>query len=292
MQRVELLGAHVSTAGGVHRAPERGAAIGATAIQVFTKTPSQWREPIITDEVAAAFDQGLQSSQILAVLAHDSYLINLASPDSELRLHSIACFEGELQRCAQLGIPYVVTHPGNYMSDRPEGLRRNAAAYTECLDHIEGPMILIETTAGTGTALGWQFEELSKLRQAVPREFHHRVGFCADTCHLFAAGYDLRNTWDAVWDEWDETIGLQHLKCLHLNDSKTPFASRRDRHELIGDGTLGLEPFRRIMGDRRFANTIKIIETPKGADPVANDRRMLQLLRSWSDTGRGSSSVE
>ena len=292
MQRVEVLGAHVSTAGGVHRAPARGVAIGATAIQIFTKTPSQWRESIITDAVAAAFDQGLQSSQILAVLAHDSYLINLASPDSELRLHSIACFEGELQRCAQLGIPYVVTHPGNYMSDRLEGLRRNAAAYTECLDQIEGPMILIETTAGTGTALGWQFEELSKLRQAVPSEFRHRVGFCADTCHLFAAGYDLRSTWDAVWDEWDETIGLQHLKCLHLNDSKTPFASRRDRHELIGDGTLGVEPFRRIMEDPRFANTIKIIETPKGADPVANDRRMLQLLRSLSDTDRGSSNVK
>ena len=292
MQRVELLGAHVSAAGGVHRTPERGAAIGATAIQIFTKTPSQWREPIITDAVAAAFDQGLQSSQILAVLAHDSYLINLASPDSGLRLQSIACFKGELQRCAQLGIPYVVTHPGNYMSNWLEGLRRNAAAYTECLDHIEGPMILIETTAGTGTALGWQFEELSKLRQAVPDEFRHRVGFCADTCHLFAAGYDLRSTWDAVWDEWDETIGLQHLKCLHLNDSKTPFASRRDRHELIGDGTLGVEPFRRIMEDPRFANAIKIIETPKGADPVANDRRMLQLLRSLSDTYPRSSSVK
>ncbi len=292
MQRVDLLGAHVSTAGGVHQAPGRGAAIGATAIQIFTKTPSQWREPIITDAVAAAFDQRLQSSQILAVLAHDSYLINLASPDSELRRHSIACFEGELQRCARLGIPYVVTHPGNYMSDRLEGLRRNAAAYTECLDHIEGPMILIETTAGTGTALGWQFEELSKLRQAVPPELRHRVGFCADTCHLFAAGYDLRSTWDAVWDEWDETIGLQHLKCLHLNDSKTPFASRRDRHELIGDGTLGVEPFRRIMEDPRFANTIKIIETPKGADPVANDRRMLQILRGSSNTYLGSSSVK
>ena len=292
MQRVELLGAHVSTAGGVHRAPARGVAIGATAIQIFTKTPSRWREPIITDAVAAAFDQGLLSSQILAVLAHDSYLINLASPDSELRLHSIACFEGELQRCAQLGIPYVVTHPGNHMGDRLEGLRRNAAAYTECLDHIEGPMILIETTAGSGTALGWRLEELSELRQAVPREFRHRVGFCADTCHLFAAGYDLRNTWAAVWDEWDETIGLQHLKCLHLNDSKTPFASRRDRHELIGDGSLGVEPFRRIMEDPRFADTIKIIETPKGADPVANDRRMLQLLRSLSDTDRGSSSVK
>ena len=289
---MEFLGAHVSTAGGVHRAPERGTAIGASAIQLFTKTPSQWKEPVLTDEVAADFDAALQSSQIRAVVAHDSYLINLASPDGDLRARSMACFEGELQRCAQLGIPYVVTHPGNYMSDRLAGLRRNAAAYAECLDRVEGPTILIETTAGSGTALGSAFTELAILREVIPHDLQDRVGFCADTCHLYAAGYDLRNQWDDVWTQWDATIGLQHLLCLHLNDSRTPFASRRDRHELIGEGTLGVEPFRRIMEDPRFANTIKIIETPKGADPVANDRRMLQLLRSLSDTDRGSSSVK
>ncbi len=276
---VEFLGAHVSTAGGVHRAPARGTAIGATAIQVFTKTPSQWREPRILAPVAAAFDEALQSSAIRAVVAHDSYLINLASPDGELRARSMACFEGELRRCAQLGIPYVVTHPGNYMVDHSKGLHRNAAAYTACLDRVEGPMILIETTAGSGTALGSRFEELAVLRDAIVPELHERVGFCADTCHLFAAGYDLRERWDAVWDEWDRTIGLGHLKCLHLNDSKTPLASKHDRHELIGEGTLGVEPFRRIMEDPRFDATIKILETPKGEDPVSTDRRMLRLLR-------------
>ncbi len=263
----------------MHRAPDRGTAIGASAIQIFTKTPSQWKEPVIPDAVAAAFDGALQSSAIRAVVAHDSYLINLASPDDALRSRSAGCFEGELQRCAQLGIPYVVTHPGNHMGDRAKGLRRNAAAYTQCLDRVEGPMILIETTAGSGTALGWQFEELALLRDWIPSRLHDRVGFCADTCHLFAAGYDLRENWDAVWSEWDGTIGLCHLKCLHLNDSKTPLDSRRDRHELIGEGTLGVEPFRRIMEDTRFANTIKILETPKGDDPVTSDRRMLHLLR-------------
>ena len=277
--QMTFLGAHVSTSGGVHRAPERGEAIGATAIQVFTKTPSQWREPVIADAVAAAFDRALQASPIRAVVAHDSYLINLASPDPDLHARSMACFEGELRRCAQLGIPYVVTHPGNYITDRNDGLRRNAAAYARCLDRVEGPMILIETTAGSGTALGSRFDELATLRGLVPAALHGRVGFCADTCHLYAGGYDLRDDWDAVWDTWDATIGLQHLVCLHLNDSKTAFSSRRDRHELIGKGTLGTQPFRRIMQDPRFSNVVKVIETPKGTDPIENDTRMLRLLR-------------
>jgi deoxyribonuclease-4 len=278
----EFLGAHVSTAGGVDRAPERGEAIGATAIQIFTKTPSQWREPDISDAVAEAFDEALQRSHIRAVVAHDSYLINLASPDRRLRSRSLECFAGELRRCAQLGIPYIVTHPGNYITERREGLRRNAAAYAQCLDRIEGPMILIETTAGSGTALGWRFEELAALRDLVPPGLRDRIGFCADTCHLFAAGHDLRAAWDAVWRQWDAIIGPEHLVCLHLNDSKSPLGSKRDRHELIGDGTLGREPFQRIMQEPRFAQTIKIIETPKGADPLRSDRRMLRLLRSFS----------
>ncbi len=280
---VEFLGAHVSTAGGVDRAPARAAAIGATAIQIFTKTPSQWREPVIPDEVASAFDNALAASDIRAVVSHDSYLINLASPDAELRARSIDCFRGELERCAQLGVPYVVTHPGNFITDRERGLRRNAAAYAECLDAAEGPMILIETTAGSGTAIGARFEELAALREEIPRALRARVGFCADTCHLHAAGYDLVDDWEGTWRQWDQAIGLEHLKCLHLNDSKTPFASRRDRHELIGAGSLGLNPFRRIMRDARFASVIKVIETPKGADPVRTDRRMLRLLRSLRD---------
>ena len=209
---VSYLGAHVSTAGGVHRAPARGSKIGATAIQIFTKTPGQWREPEIPDEIAAAFDAEMTSSQILAVVSHDSYLINLASPEPNLHRRSMRCFKEELERCGQLGVPYIVTHPGNFMTNRRAGLRRNALAYAECLDAVAGPMILIETTAGTGTALGSNFDELAALRDQVPHTLRWRVGFCADTCHLYSAGYDLVQDWDGVWDDWDRTIGLATMR--------------------------------------------------------------------------------
>ena len=276
-----LLGAHVSTAGGLRHAPSRGAEIGANAIQVFTKTPNQWREPVLAAEEAAVFQGELHRCGIAAVVAHDSYLINLASPDAALRRRSIAAFTAELERCRRAGIPWIVTHPGNYMDDRDAGLARNAAAYVECLHAVEGPSILIETTAGSGTALGRTFEELAALRNALPGALHNRVGFCADTCHLYAADYDLVNDWDGVWAAFDRIIGLEHLRCLHLNDSRTPRGARRDRHAWIAEGTLGPEPFRRIMRDPRFDCVIRIIETPKGDDPVRHDRRMLRRLKAY-----------
>jgi deoxyribonuclease-4 len=279
-----LLGAHVSTAGGISTAPARGTDIGATAIQVFTKTPNRWREPVIDDAEVARFHAELGRSAIRTVVSHDSYLINLASPDRALRARSIACFKGELDRCRRLGIPYVVTHPGNYMDDRESGLQRNVRAYEECLAEVSGPMVLIETTAGAGTALGSTLEELAALRRGVPRQYRHRIGFCADTCHLFAAGYELVEDWDGVWNRWDKLVGLEHLRCLHLNDSKMPFGSRRDRHAWIGEGEMGPEPFRRVMRDPRFREVVKIIETPKGDDAVRHDRRMLRRLRAY---GRG-----
>jgi deoxyribonuclease-4 len=282
----DVLGAHVSTAGGVHLAPGRGRQIGATAIQIFTKTPSQWREPKIDDEVAQTFRLEVQRTGLRAVVSHDSYLINLASPDPQLRKRSIRCFKGELERCCLLGIRFVVTHPGNFITSRARGLRRNAAAYAECLAAVPGPSILIETTAGAGTSLGARFEELAELRQRIPKHLKRRVGFCADSCHLFSAGYDLISAWEETWQDWDRVIGLRHLKCLHLNDSKTLFHSHRDRHELIGEGSLGAEPFRRFMLDGRFTNVIKIIETPKGGDPLKNDRKMLRRLRAYGSRRR------
>ncbi len=262
-------------------APARGSEIGATAIQVFTKTPNQWREPAIGAAEIERFRSELQRSQIRTVVSHDSYLINLASPDDTLRARSIACFKGELDRCRRLGIPFVVTHPGNYMDDRVAGLERNARAYEECLTDVPGPMVLIETTAGSGTALGSSLDELAALRRKVPQRLRERIGFCADTCHLFAAGYDLVGDWSGVWREWEATVGLEHLRCLHLNDSMLPFGSRRDRHAWIGEGAMGPEPFRRVMRDRRFHDLPKIIETPKGDDPVRHDRRMLRRLRAY-----------
>ena len=285
MKRVpgDLLGAHVSTQGGVAQAPARGNAIGATAIQVFTKTPNQWREPKVTDADIAAFRTSLAGSGIRAVVSHDSYLINLASPDEGLRAKSMRAFTGELERCRALGIPWVVSHPGNYIDDRANGLTRNAHAYAECLAAVPGEVgLLIEGTAGSGTALGSTFEELAELRDAIDEDVRQRVAFCADTCHLYSAGYDLVRDFDGVWRQWEAAIGLSQLRCLHLNDSKTPFGSRRDRHELIAEGTLGAEPFRRIMREPRFAGMIKVLETPKGDDEVTQDRRMLRRLRAYA----------
>ena len=279
----ERLGAHVSVQGGVETAPVRGKLIGATAIQVFTKTPSQWREPGISSQSYAAFRQECERCRVCSIVAHDSYLINLASPDPALSARSEAAFKAELRRCESFGIPYLVSHPGNYMDDREAGLLRNAAAYTRCLRAVPGsPVVLLETTAGCGTALGSTFEELAVLRSSVADDVRSRIAFCADTCHLYSAGYDLVGDYDGVWRAWDETLGLDQLRCLHLNDSKTKFASRRDRHELIGEGSLGPQPFRRIMTDPRLEHVIKILETPKGDDGVTADRKMLRRLRRYA----------
>jgi deoxyribonuclease IV len=278
-----LLGAHVSTRGGVFSAPARGTAIGATAIQVFTKTPNQWREPTVTPEIRTAFARERDRSGILSIVAHDSYLINLASPDPVLRARSVDSFVAELTRCEALGISFVVSHPGNYIDDREAGILRNAAAYTRCLELVSGSVgVLLEHTAGGGTSLGGTFEEMALLREAIGEHVRHRVGFCADTCHLYSAGYDLVGDYEGVWARWGRVIGLTHLRCLHLNDSKTPFASHRDRHQLIGEGSLGPEPFRRIMRDPQFSNVMKVIETPKGDDEFTLDRRMLRRLRAYA----------
>ncbi len=256
--------------------------IGARAIQVFTKTPNQWRDPNIPPEEAERFKAELKRLSITAVVSHDSYLINLASPDKRLRAMSMRSFRAELERCALLGIPYVVSHPGNFMDDLEAGIRRNAAAYAECLAAVEGPGVLIEGTAGTGTAIGSRFEELAELRSLMPPEARKRVGVCLDTCHLFSAGFDLVNDWDGVWDRFGKTIGWECLRCMHLNDSQTPFGSRRDRHAWVGEGSLGPEPFRRIMRAPRFAGVMKVIETPKEDDWIRHDRRMLRRLKRYA----------
>ena len=283
----ERLGAHVSVQGGVEKAPVRGKAIGATAIQVFTKTPSQWREPIIPAGSFTAFQQECERLEFSSIVAHDSYLINLASPDLALSSRSEASFIEELRRCEAFGIPYLVSHPGNYIDSRSAGLSRNAAAYTRCLRAVPGSvMVLLETTAGCGTSLGSSFEELATLRSLIGEDVRHRIAFCADTCHLYSSGYDLVGDYNGVWRRWDRILGLDSLRCLHLNDSKTPFASCRDRHELIAEGSLGPQPFRRIMTDRRLARVIKILETPKGTDGITADRKMLRRLRAYARAAR------
>lgn len=283
-----MLGAHVSSQGGVAMAPGRGRALRATAIQLFTKTPNQWRERVLETEQIERFRSEVARHGLQAVLAHDSYLINLASPDPVLHARSIESFRRELERSHALRLRAVVSHPGNYMDDPQRGLERNARAYAQCLEAVPGALeVWIEGTAGSGTALGARFEELRDLRDALPDGVRARVGFCLDTAHLHAVGYDLGRI-EHVWGEFDRVIGLELLKCLHLNDSRAQAGSRVDRHEWIGEGRIGPEPFRRIMRDPDLARVIKIIETPKRDDPLRHDRRMLRRLRAYA---RGNGSV-
>lgn len=280
----DLLGAHVSTAGGIRTAPPRASAIAATAMQIFTKQPNRWAEPALADDESDAFAAALALTAAGATVAHDSYLINLASPDPVLRKRSMASFEAELARCETLRLTYLVSHPGNYMDDRESGIARNAEAVAESLERVPGSTILcLEATAGAGTVLGSSFEELAEIIGRLPAAQRARIGVCVDTCHIYSAGYDLVNEYEDVWRRFDDVLGLESLRVLHLNDSKTPFGSRRDRHELIAEGSLGEAPFRRIMTDERFHSVPKVIETPKGDDATATDSRMLALLRSYRD---------
>jgi len=277
-----MLGAHVSSQGGVAMAPARGGSVRATAIQLFTKTPSQWRERVLAGDQIERFRQEVARYRLEAVVSHDSYLINLASPDPVLRARSIESFQKELERSRALGLRAVVSHPGNYMDDRAAGLERNAAGYAQSLQSVPGDVeVWIEGTAGSGTALGARFEELRDLRNALPDQIRTRVGFCLDTAHLHAVGYDLGRL-ESVWEEFDCVIGFDLLKCLHLNDSRAARGSRVDRHEWIAEGKIGPEPFRRIMRDPRLAGVVKIIETPKRDDPLRHDRRMLRRLRAYA----------
>ena len=278
-----LLGAHVSIAGGLRNAPIRGAEIGATAIQIFTKQANRWAEPVLDPEAVADFRTGLVEAGIGFTCAHDSYLINLATPDPILRDRSYESFRAELERSGTLGLDAIVTHPGNATDGETErGIEQNADLIARALAEVPGTTrVLLETTAGTGKALGASFEELAAIRARIPEPQRTRVGVCVDSCHVYAAGYDLAMHYDEVLAEFDRVLGLPQLGLFHLNDSMKPLGSRRDRHTDIGEGTLGDEPFRRIMNDPRLAHVPKVLETPKGDDPTAADRRNLARLRGY-----------
>ena len=277
-----LLGAHVSIAGGTHEAPPRARAIGATAMQMFTKMANRWADRVCEASEGAVFREALTSTRVASTIAHDSYLINLASPDATLRRRSIESFVTELARCEALGLTFLVSHPGNYIDDRASGIARNADAITEALSRVAGRTVLcLETTAGSGTAIGAAFEDLGELIDLIPEPHRSRLGICLDTCHAYSAGYDLVNAYEDVWRRFDDLIGLNRLRVMHLNDSKTPFNSLRDRHELIGEGSIGEAGFRNVMNDPRLVRVPKVIETPKGTDPTATDARMLARLRSY-----------
>lgn len=277
------LGAHISTAGGVPLAPQRADDIGASAMQIFTKQPNRWAERDVEADEAKAFQAAVKASGVRFTNAHDSYLINLASPDPILRAKSIESFAAELRRCHALGLDACVSHPGNFMDDRASGIARNADGIVQALEREKGTTrLLMELTAGQGTVIGSTFEEMAALLKLIPAKLRKRVGVCLDTAHVFAAGYDLIKDYDGVWKRFDDALGLERLGLIHLNDSKAPLGSKKDRHELIGEGMIGSEPFRRIMTDPQLAGVPKLLETPKGDDMVTNDRRMLKLLTGFA----------
>ncbi len=284
------MGAHVSAAGGVELAPERATRISAVNLQLFTKQPSRWAEPELTPVRVAAFREARSAARIGFAAAHDSYLINLASPDPALWSRSLECFRAELERGADLGLDAMVTHPGNATDgDLASGIARNAEAVTRALDACPpGPRVLLELTAGAGTSVGGTFEHLVAIIEAVPAPCRERLGVCFDTCHAYAGGYDLVRDYNGVWRSFEDTLSVARLALFHMNDSKHPMGSHRDQHEMIGEGALGELPFQRIMNDPRFNDIPKLLETPKGDDVVANDRRNLALLRSYRGESRAT----
>src|SRR5215213_4376294 len=277
-----LLGAHMSVAGGHALAIERATAFSMTACQIFTKNANQWNAKPIAPEAAESFRARVATSEIGFVVAHDSYLINLASPDDALRERSIAAFGDELERCDQLGVPWLVTHPGAHMGT---GVEEGVGRVANALNHIFAEhrrlnvTVLLETTAGQGSSLGRSFEELAMILALV--EDQSRVAVCFDTCHVFAAGYDVRDAevYAATMQAFDDVIGLNRLRLFHLNDSKKGLGAHVDRHAHIGEGELGTETFRLLLNDERFAGHPGILETPKG-DDGEDDRRNLATLNA------------
>lgn len=264
-----VLGAHMSIAGGYHRAVRRARDAGCDCVQLFTKNNNQWRAKPIAAQQAGLFRSALAELGISHPLAHDSYLINLASPDRSLWEKSVGGFVVELQRAELLGIPYVVTHPGCYISGGPRaGLRRVIRALDRVHRQISptGPQCLLETTAGQGTSLGWQFEQLAAILDGVKHP--ERLGICFDTCHVFAAGYPMAtpDQYQATVEALDRAVGLPRIKAFHLNDSARDLGSRVDRHAHVGRGKMGLEPFEHLLKDPRFSRVPMYLETPKGRE--------------------------
>lgn len=279
------LGAHVSIAGGTWESAARSREISATAAQIFTKQANRWVEREVDAAEADRYRAAMRETNVRWTCAHDSYLINLASPDTDLRAKSLDSFKTELRRCHALGLDALVSHPGNFIDDRDSGIARNADAITQALEQEVGPtMLLMELTAGQGTVLGSTFTEMADLLSRIPNTLQKRLGVCLDTAHIWAAGYDVVTSYDDVWKRFDDEIGIARLGCIHLNDSKAKLASHLDRHELIGEGTIGVETFRRIMNDPRLEKVPKVLETPKGDTPAETDGRMLRLLRDLAST--------
>ena len=277
-----LLGAHQSIAGGVENSLARGLEAGCDTIQIFVKTPNRWVSKPLAEENVIAFREAVAETGIWPVFAHSLYLINMATPDEALWRKSLDALVDDLERCEQLRLPGLVIHPGSHMGSGEEaGISRVAAALDAVHARLPGydVQVWLEVTAGQGAHLGSTFAQLRGMIDAVKES--ERLGVCFDTAHAFAAGYELRTRegYEATWHEFDETLGLDRLRAIHLNDSKRELGSRVDRHEHIGKGLLGLEPFRFLLNDPRFRGIPMTLETEKSKDLV-EDKENLAVLRS------------
>ena len=262
----KLVGAHMPTGKGLWDAVRRGKGIGCTAVQVFTSSPQMWKAKDPTEETVEKLAEALKETGIgRHIVSHDSYLINLAAPDEELREKSVRGLVGEMRRCAMLRIPYVVSHMGAHVGQGEEtGLKRVAEATKRILKETADEVtLLMETTAGQGTCLNWRFEHLAKILDLV--KGHKRLAVCLDTCHVFAAGYDLRTkvAYQQTMGEFDRLVGLSRIRAVHCNDSKNPLGSRKDRHEHLGEGEIGPVGFQCLVRDKRFEHTPILVETPE-----------------------------
>lgn len=287
--RGRLLGAHCSIAGGVASAVDVGSDLGCTAIQLFTTSNRQWEPSEIAGADAEAFRRNMKAGTVKFAFSHAMYLINLAAPRAEIFRRSIDAMTGEIERAAKLGLPFAVVHPGSPKEKGKDwGLFRVAEALSRVFErtaHLKTG-IALETTAGQGRQLGRTFDELAAIMDIV--KAGGRLGVCFDTCHAFAAGYDIRTKegYKRTWKEFDDVIGMKKLFAIHLNDSKGKLGSHIDRHEHIGKGKIGLKGFRNIMNDKRFLRVPMVLETPKEDDAKRRDRTNLGRLLSLIGRGR------
>lgn len=277
-----LIGAHTSAAGGVHNALLEGKKIGATTIQLFTSNQKQWKGRPLTSEMIALWEEALAETGIQKVMSHDSYLINLGCPNPENLEKSRRAFREEAERCIALGITFLNFHPGAALKEDPQlCLDKIVESLLEMEDLVAGgpTRLLLETTAGQGSTVGWRFEELGYIIKGVEKKIP--IGVCVDTCHIFAAGYDIRTQadWDNTLDAFDEAIGLQHLHAFHVNDSMKALGTRVDRHDALGKGEIGIECFKVMMQDPRIRHIPKYLETP-GGPPLWVDE--IQMLKKFA----------
>jgi deoxyribonuclease-4 len=287
-----LFGAHESVAGGLHTAFGRAAVDACRAVQIFTKNANQWKEPTLDDEKVAAFRDAHEASGALPVFSHTSYLINLATDKTDVLERSRDALVAEVERCGALGVAWCVLHPGAHLGAGDDvGLKRTAESLDEVLERTKKSKagILIENTAGQGTCVGHRFEHLAAIFART--EAHARLGLCFDTQHVFAAGYDISTEAGYVktFDELDDLVGLDRLRAFHINDSKKPLGARVDRHEHIGEGMLGIDTFRRLANDPRFADTPAMVETaPRDGDaPYKEEVALLVSLSKGASAKKG-----